>query len=113
MLHDVMTVESLGDHRLRVRFDDGTEGVVDVKQIVRFDGVFEPLRDQTFFAQVSVNPVLGTICWPNGTNLDSDVLYAVVAHRMEFEKGVPVLPRRPGAPTVTVEDVDRLSEDDL
>jgi hypothetical protein len=28
---------------------------------------------------------------------------------VRFERGVPVLPRRPGAPTVTVEDVDRLS----
>lgn len=32
---------------------------------------------------------------------------------LRFERGVPVLPRRPGAPTVTAEDVDRLLDDDL
>jgi hypothetical protein len=29
---------------------------------------------------------------------------------VRFERGVPVFPRRPGAPTLTVEDVDRLAE---
>jgi Ribbon-helix-helix protein, copG family len=28
----------------------------------------------------------------------------------EFERGVPVFPRRPGARTLTVEDVNRLAE---
>ena len=31
---------------------------------------------------------------------------------VRFEHGVPVFPRRPGAPTVTVEDVNRLAEGD-
>jgi len=26
-----------------------------------------------------------------------------------FERGVPVFPRRPGAPTISIEDVDRLA----
>lgn len=29
---------------------------------------------------------------------------------VQFERGVPVFPRRPGAPTLTVEDVDRLAD---
>jgi hypothetical protein len=29
---------------------------------------------------------------------------------VRFDRGVPVFPRRPGAPTLTVEDVDRLGE---
>ena len=28
---------------------------------------------------------------------------------VRFERGVPVFPRRPGAPTLSVEDVDRLA----
>ena len=32
---------------------------------------------------------------------------------VRFERGVPVLPRRPGAPTVTVEDVDRILDGDV
>lgn len=51
-------------HRLRVKFDDGVEGVIDAGQLVTFDGVFELLREPAFFAQARVHPELGTICWP-------------------------------------------------
>ena len=78
MLRDVVSVEPLPEHRLRVSFDDGLEGVVDVAQMVQFTGVFEPLRDPAFFAQAKVNTELGTVCWPNDADLDSDVLYAKV-----------------------------------
>ena len=81
MLRDVVSVEPLSDHRLHVRFDDGIEGIVDLAQIVQFTGVFEPLRDRAFFAQAKVHPELGTICWPNDADLDSDVLYAKVTGR--------------------------------
>ncbi len=83
MLRDVVSVQALPEHRLRIRFDDGTEGVVDVTQLVEFTGVFEPLRAPEFFAKASVNTELGTVCWPNNADLDSDVLYATVT-------GVPV-----------------------
>ena len=83
MLKDVVAVQPLAEHRLRVRFDDGVEGVVDVALLVAFTGVFEPLRDPAFFAQARVHAELGTVCWPNDADLDSDVLYARVA-------GVPI-----------------------
>ena len=41
MLRDVVSVHALPEHRLRIRFDDGTEGIVDVTQLVEFTGVFE------------------------------------------------------------------------
>jgi hypothetical protein len=83
MLRDVISVQALPEHRLRVRFDDGTEGVVDVSDMVEFTGVFEPLLQPEFFAKASLNAELGTVCWPNNADLDSEVLYAKVA-------GVPV-----------------------
>lgn len=78
LLRDVVAVEALPEHRLRVRFDDGVEGVVNVAQMVPFTGVFEPLRAPAFFAQARVHPELGTICWPNDADLDTEVLYASV-----------------------------------
>ena len=47
-----------------------------VADFVRFDGVFEALRDPARFAEVRVDPDLGTICWPNGADLAPEVLYA-------------------------------------
>jgi Protein of unknown function (DUF2442) len=78
MLKDVVEVEAVGDHRLRLRFEDGVEGEIDVSAIVPFEGVFAPLHDAKVFAAVRVNQELGTICWPNGADLDPDVLYALV-----------------------------------
>ena len=78
IVQEAVAVEPLPEHRLRVSFDDGSEGVVDVAQMVDFTGVFEPLRDPAFFAQAQVNTELGTVSWPNGADLDSDVLYARV-----------------------------------
>jgi hypothetical protein len=89
MLKDIVEVWPLGEYRLRVRFEDGVEGVVDVATMVRFEGVFAPLRDHAKFADVRVNPEIGTICWPSGADLDPDVLYAAVTGEAipEFEVG--------------------------
>jgi Protein of unknown function (DUF2442) len=35
----------------------------------------EPLRDPAYFRQVRVDPELRTIVWPNGFDLDPDVLH--------------------------------------
>jgi hypothetical protein len=78
MLKDIIEVEPVGDHRLRLRFEDGVEEVIDLTAIVPFEGVFAPLSDPTVFATARVNPELGTVCWPNGADLDPDVLYALV-----------------------------------
>lgn len=78
MLHDVTGVEVLDGYRLRLRFEDGAEGDLDVAQLLTFDGVFEPLRDPAWFRQVRLDPELGTICWPNGADLAPEVLYEVV-----------------------------------
>ncbi len=38
-------------------------------------GVLGSLRDPDVFAEVFVDEVAGTIAWPNGADLDSDVLH--------------------------------------
>jgi hypothetical protein len=47
---------------------------VDLAPLLQFTGVLEPLRDPEFFAQVRVNPDIGTMVWRNGANLCPDVL---------------------------------------
>lgn len=78
MLPDVVGVRFLGDHRLRLRFDDGVEGEVDLSHRLRFDGVFAPLKDPEYFARVRVDPEAGTICWPNEADIDPVVLHSWV-----------------------------------
>ncbi len=76
MLKDIVEVRALDGYRLYLRFEDGVQGEVDLGTIIRFDGVFAPLKERAHFEQVHVNPELGTVCWPSGADLDPDVLYA-------------------------------------
>jgi Protein of unknown function (DUF2442) len=74
-LVDITGVEVIGDHRLRLAFEDGTVGDVDFSER-EWRGVLEPLRDPTYFARVAVDPESGTIAWPNGVDLAPEPLYA-------------------------------------
>jgi hypothetical protein len=76
MLHDIVEAKPAGDHRLFVRFDDGTTGILDIAGLTQFDGVFSALQDPSYFAQVRVDAELGTVVWPSGADLCPDVLYA-------------------------------------
>lgn len=78
MLKDIVAVEPLPNKRLKLRFEDGVEGVVDVQAMVTFSGVFAPLANDAEFDRVVVQPELGTVVWPCGADLDPDVLYATV-----------------------------------
>jgi hypothetical protein len=81
VLKDIVDVQPLDGYRLKLRFEDGVEGVVDVAQLVPFTGVFAALCDRNEFLAVRVDRELGTICWPGGADLDLDVLYSVVTRR--------------------------------
>ena len=56
MLIDIVKVKPLKDFHLRLEFEDGAKGEVDIRKLIKFRGVFEPLKDETFFAKVDVNP---------------------------------------------------------
>jgi hypothetical protein len=83
MLKDIVDAKILGDYRLYLRFEDGIEGSIDLAPILSFRGVFAPLRDPVYFAQVRVDRELGTVVWPNGADLDPDVLYGRIT-------GIPI-----------------------
>ena len=76
MLKDIVFVSPLEGYRLSIRYEDGVEGIVDLGSILSFRGVFAPLKDPEYFSQVQVDPELGTVSWPNGADLDPDVLYS-------------------------------------
>jgi hypothetical protein len=74
-LHDVTDVEVLDHYLLRLTFSDGLTGEVDLSHLRDWAGVFVLLRDPAVFAQVRVDPEIGTITWPNGADLAPEVLH--------------------------------------
>jgi hypothetical protein len=71
----VTEVEPLDGFMLRLRFNDGSERVVDLAEEL-WGPVFEPLKaDPDLFRQVRVDEEIGTIVWPNGADMDPDVLH--------------------------------------
>src|SRR5438094_235902 len=64
----VTRLDRLGDFRLRVRFNDGSEGVHDFVAMVKEPGsALEPLRDEAYFARVFLE--FAALTWPNGFDI--------------------------------------------
>jgi len=76
MLKDIIEVQPLKGYRLRIKFSDGVEGIIDIKERTDFEGIFAPLTEEEYFRKVKVNSELGTFEWPNGADLDKSVLYS-------------------------------------
>jgi hypothetical protein len=78
----VTAVEVVGNHRLRLTFDDGAEGEVDLSSWP-WQGVFEPLADPDCFRHVRLDEELGTIVWPNGAASAPETLHTWVARGLK------------------------------
>ncbi len=64
----------VGDYTLLVKFNDGTERVIDFEPIL-LGPVFGPLRDVAIFAQVKLEEDFGTLEWSTGADIDPTVLH--------------------------------------
>lgn len=72
MLIHVTDARHVADYTLWLRFNDGTEGEVDLRDELEGE-VFEPLRDPAFFKSLAV--ALDTVTWPNGADFAPEFLY--------------------------------------
>jgi len=70
----VQSIEPLDAPRMRVRFTNGEQRDIDLTPYIARGPIFEPVRnDVAFFRSAQVEG--GTIAWPNGADIDPDVLY--------------------------------------
>ncbi len=69
----VRAVSPLGDWKAMVEFDNGTRREIDLEPYLH-GPIFQPIRDNTaMFRSMKIEG--GTIAWPNGADIDPDVLY--------------------------------------
>lgn len=78
-MQEVLTisqVEYLGSFKLKLEFSNTESRIVDLEQ--HLDGaIYQALKEQKFFAKVSLNQDLGTITWANGADFAPEFLYQI------------------------------------
>ena len=67
----------VSDFVLRLRFDDGVEGEVNLREEL-WGPVFEPLLDSAYFRRYKIHPELHTIVWENGADFSPEFLHQQV-----------------------------------
>ena len=68
----VISVECEDDYILSVSFDNGENGLLDMKPYLDF-GVFRKIRDPDIFKTVHVS--FDTIAWESGADIDPEFVY--------------------------------------
>jgi Protein of unknown function (DUF2442) len=85
MLTKVTRLERLGGFRLRVRFNDGSEGVHDFGAMVNEPGpMLEPLQREAYFGRVFLE--FGAPTWPNGFDIAPEWLRREMAAAGELTR---------------------------
>ncbi len=74
MFIKVKKAKYLGDYKIKITFNDGNEGIVDLSESLE-GKVFERLKDKQNFSKFRVDEELGTIVWENGVDLAPEYLY--------------------------------------
>lgn len=80
MLH-VTHASHLGAFRIRLEFNDGSTGVVDLRHVL--DGpIFQPLQDLESFAKFRLEG--NTVAWENGADLAPEYLRDLAVQQTSF-----------------------------
>ncbi len=74
MILHIMDAEYMGDYSIKVLFNNGDQGIVDLKDSLK-GKVFEPLTDKKLFSRVRMDKELNTIVWPNGADFAPEYVY--------------------------------------
>jgi hypothetical protein len=80
MTPQLISAEPAGAFRVRLRFDDCTDAIVDLESEL-WGEMFEPLRDPARFREFRVDSELRTLVWPNGADLAPEHLYERASRR--------------------------------
>jgi len=77
MIPRVIDARYVGDYVIWLRFNDGVEGEIDLKDEL-WGPVFEPLKDKEVFKSFRVDPELHTIVWDNEADFAPEFLHSIV-----------------------------------
>ena len=73
-IYRVKSFQPVAPHILCVQFDDQTEQVINFEPVL-YGELYGPLRELTLFNQVTIDPEVQTLVWPNGADFDPATLH--------------------------------------
>jgi len=82
LLH-VISVEYLDNYQLKLTFNNGIQGIVDLEQEL-YGEIFEPLKDKNLFQKVFVSS--RTIEWLNGADFAPEFLFEIALDKQPVNK---------------------------
>ncbi len=74
MFLHIISARYADDYRIKIKFNDGREGVADLSESLT-GKVFKPLQDLDLFQQFEVDTELGTLRWINDADFAPEYLY--------------------------------------
>jgi len=75
MLYDVIDVEYVENYKLKIKFENGYSGIVDLSEYPKKGGVFSKFKDISFFKDYSLSKDIGTIVWGDEIDIAPETLY--------------------------------------
>ncbi len=71
----VLEAEYVKGYKVKLKFNDETQKIVDLESYVEKGGVFSELKDKEYFKKFFID--LNTLCWPNGADIAPERLYEI------------------------------------
>ena len=73
-IYGVLSVDAVADYTLRIQFNDNTEQIINFQPVLAGE-LYGPLKDVSLFNQVTIDPEIHTLIWPNGADFEAAILY--------------------------------------
>jgi hypothetical protein len=74
MIPRVIKANYVRDYVIHLRFSDGNEGDIDLREEL-YGEMFKPLQNQDTFKGFLIHPEFHTLCWENGADFAPEFLY--------------------------------------
>ncbi len=76
-MYDIIKASHLGGYKIKLTFENGKEGVVDLEKYSKVGGVFKSFSNPEYFKKFRVNEELGVLCWADGEDIAPETIYSM------------------------------------
>lgn len=76
MSYDVVAAEYERDYKIRVTFENGKTGTIDLLPRIEKGGIYGPLKNERRFRDFEINSELGVLTWGEQIDIAPETLYS-------------------------------------